>query len=232
MSMIIKYYHTKKIMWSNMTSFKNFMGTRNGNRLKTLFRDYKPIISLENAEIQDNVIIGQKYKGRSKPPIIGKKAFIRSNSIIYDDTEIGDNFKTGHGVLIREKTRIGDNVLIGTNSIIEGQCTLGNNISIQSNVYIPINTLIEDNVFIGPCSCFTNDKYPIRIDYDLKGPIIRKGASIGANSTFLSDLEIGEGAMVASGAIVTHDVPPFYLAIGSPARIKPLPKHLKTLNKI
>ncbi len=92
--------------------------------------------------------------------------------------------------------------------------------------------LIEDNVFIGPCACFTNDKYPIRIDYDLKGPTIRKGASIGANSTFLSNIEIGEGAMVAAGAIVTRDVPSYYLAIGAPAKIKPLPKHLKVKNKI
>ena len=214
-----------------MPPFKNFLQSKNG-RVQNFLRSSDDANFLEKSEIQENVSIGVKYKTRSKPPIIGKKALIRSNSIIYDDVEIGDNFKTGHGVLIREKTRIGDNVLIGTNSIIEGQCTLGNNISIQSNVYIPINSIIEDNVFIGPCSCFTNDKYPVRINYDLKGPIIRKGASIGANSTFLSDVEIGEGAMVASGAIVTHDVPPFYLAIGSPARIKPLPKHLKTLNKI
>lgn len=215
-----------------MTSFKNFLGTRNGGRLKTFFRDSKYTDSLENAEIQDNVSMGLKYKSMSKPPVIGKNAFLRSNTVIYDDVEIGDNFKTGHGVVVREKTRIGDNVLIGTNSVIEGHCTFGNNISIQSNVYIPINTIIEDYVFIGPCSCFTNDKYPIRIDYDLKGPVIKKGASIGANSTFLSDIEIGEGAMVASGAIVTHDVPPFYLAIGSPARIKPLPEKLRKLNKI
>lgn len=215
-----------------MTSFKNFLGTRNGNRLGTFFRDSEYTTNLENAEIQENVIIGQKYKRISRSPIIGKNAFIRSNSVIYDDTEIGKNFKTGHGVVVREKTRIGDNVLIGTNSVIEGHCTLGNNISIQSNVYIPINSIIEDHVFIGPCSCFTNDKYPVRMDYDLKGPVIKKGAPIGANSTFLSDIEIGEGAMVASGAIVTHDIPPFYLAIGSPAKIKPLPDNLRKLNKI
>ena len=215
-----------------MTSFKNFLKTRNENRLKTFFRDSKPTTSLENAEIQENVIIGQKYKGRSKSPIIGKNAFIRSNSVIYDDTEIGDNFRTGHGVVVREKTKIGDKVLIGTNSIIEGQSTLGSNISIQSNVYIPTNTIIEDYVFMGPCVCFTNDKYPIRIDFDLKGPTIRRGASIGANSTFLSGIEVGEGAMVAAGAIVTHDIPPYYLAIGAPARIKPLPDKLKTLNRI
>ena len=186
----------------------------------------------ENAIIQDGVILGVEYKKNSLSPVIGKNAFIRSNTVIYNDVEVGDDFNTGHNALIREKTKIGNDVLVGTNSIIEGNCTIGNNVRIQSNVYIPINTIIEDNVFIGPCSCFTNDKYPVRINFELKGPIIRKGSSIGANSTFLSDIEIGEGAMVAAGAIVTKDVPPFFLAIGVPAKIKPLPKQLKTSNKI
>jgi len=186
----------------------------------------------ENANIHENVIIGVEYKKGSKAPIIGENAIFRSNTVVYNDVDIGDNFKTGHNVVIREKTKIGDDVLVGTNSVIEGNCTIGNNVRIQSNVYIPTNTTIEDNVFIGPCACFTNDKYPVRIDFDLKGPIIKKGASVGANSTFLSDVEIGEGAMVAAGAIVTKDVPSFFLAIGVPARIKPLPKHLKTSNKL
>lgn len=215
-----------------MPPFKNFLGSGNESRFKNLFRSTDEISIPESAKIQENVTIGLRYKMRSKPPILGKNAFIRSNTVIYNDVEIGEDFKTGHGVVIREKTRIGDNVLIGTNSVIEGRCTIGDNVSVQSNVYIPIKTMIEDYVFIGPCACLTNDKYPIRIDFDLKGPIIRRGASIGANSTFLSSVEIGEGAMVAAGAIVTHDVPPYFLAIGAPARIKPLPKHLRTLNKI
>lgn len=211
--------------------FKNILGSGQDSRLKNIFSTSDDDI-LEKSKVQENVTIGVKYKKRTKPPIIGKNANIRSNSVIYDDVEIGDDFKTGHGVVIREKTTIGDNVLIGTNSVIEGNCTFGSNISIQSNVYIPIRTTIEDHVFIGPSACLTNDKYPIRIDFDLKGPIIRRGASIGANSTFLSGVEIGEGAMVAAGAIVTHDVPSYYLAIGAPARIKPLPPRLRTLNKI
>lgn len=214
-----------------MAPFKNILGTGN-DRVRSLLSSSEDQETLKNSTIQENVSIGVEYKKRSKPPIIGENAYLRSNTVIYDDVEIGDKFKTGHGVVIREKTRIGDNVLIGTNSVIEGNCTFGNNISIQSNVYIPIRTIIEDHVFIGPCACLTNDKYPIRIDFDLKGPIIRRGASIGANSTFLSGVEIGEGAMIAAGAIVTHDVPPYYLAIGAPARIKPLPPRLRTLNKI
>lgn len=214
-----------------MAFFKDILGSGNTPKFRNIFMGPDTKIS-GNSRIQENVTIGVNYKIRSKSPVIGKNAFIRSNTIIYDDVNIGDDFKTGHGVTIREKTKIGNNVLIGTNSVIEGNCTIGNDVSIQSNVYIPINMLIEDYVFIGPCACFTNDRYPIRIDYDLKGPTIRKGASIGANSTFLSNVEVGEGAMIAAGAIVTRDVPPYYLAIGAPARIKPLPKHLMVKNKI
>lgn len=214
-----------------MPHLKNILGTGNMAKFRSLIFGGDTPTSIDQSN-PENVTIGLKYKMRSKPPIIGKNPLIRSNSIIYDDVEIGDNFKTGHGVTIREKTTIGNNVLVGTNTVIEGQSSIGNNVSIQSNVYIPINTVIEDYVFIGPCACFTNDKYPIRVDFNLRGPVIKRGASIGANSTFLSNIEIGEGAMVAAGAIVTMDIPDYFLAIGAPARIKPLPKHLKKLNKI
>ncbi len=214
-----------------MAFFKNILGSENAPKFRKIFLGSDAKLS-RDSNIQENVTVGVAYKIRSKSPVIGKNAVIRSNTIIYNDVCIGNDFKTGHGAVIREKTRIGNNVLIGTNSVIEGHCNIGNDVSIQSNVYIPINMIIEDHVFIGPCACFTNDRYPIRIDYDLKGPTIREGASIGANSTFLSDIEIGEGSMVAAGAIVTRDVPPSCLAIGAPARIKPLSKHLKTLNKI
>jgi acetyltransferase-like isoleucine patch superfamily enzyme len=214
-----------------MAFFKNPLGS-NDNKLKNLFLGEEPDQTVKTSKTSENVTIGVSYKFRSRPPLIGKKANLRSNTVIYNDVEIGDYFKTGHGVLIREKTKIGDNVLIGTNTVVEGHCDIGSNISIQSNVYIPQNSSIEDYVFIGPCACFTNDRYPLRNDYPLKGPVIKKGASVGANSTFLSGIEVGERAMVAAGAIVTRDVPPDYLAIGAPARIKPLPQHFKTLNKL
>ncbi len=202
--------------------------------------DYDNVVLDEKPQIKeplqfnpkDNIQFGVEYSPNSKPPVIGNNHTIRSNSIIYNDVVIGDNFRTGHNVVIRENTNIGDDVLIGTNTVIEGDVIIGNDVSIQSNVYIPTNSVIEDNVFIGPCACFTNDKYPVRINYELQGPRIRRGASIGGNTTFLSNVEIGEGSIVAAGAIVIHSVPPFYLAIGTPARIKPLPDHLKVPNKL
>jgi acetyltransferase-like isoleucine patch superfamily enzyme len=209
-----------------MPLFKDLWGEKRG--LKSIFLGSPN----PNFGIQNSATIGISYKRGSKSPIIGKNSVIRSNTVIYNDVKIGNNFKTGHNVLIREKTTIGNNVLVGTNAVVEGNCKIGSNVSIQSNVYVPTDSLIEDYVFIGPCACFTNDRYPIRVDYELEGPVIREGASIGANSTFLSSIEVGEGAMVAAGAIVTRNVPPFYLAIGAPARLKPLPTQFNVLNKI
>ncbi|HLB72012.1 MAG: DapH/DapD/GlmU-related protein [Candidatus Methanoperedens sp.] len=163
---------------------------------------------------------------------IGDNSIIRSNSTIYTDVVIGDDLRTGHNIMVREETRLGDKVLIGTNTIIDGHTEIGSNVSIQGNVYIPLNVIIEDNVFIGPCAVLTNDKYPIRKKSDLKGPILRRGASIGANATILPGVEIGEGAMVAAGALVTRDVPPWKLAAGFPARIKELNEELRILNMI
>ena len=163
---------------------------------------------------------------------IGPGSIIRAGTTIFSNVVTGRNFKTGHNAMVRENTTIGDNVLIGTNVIIDGNVTIGNNVSIQGNVYIPTNVVIEDNVFIGPCAVLANDKYPIRKEYENKGPILRKGVSIGANATLLPAVELGEGAMVAAGALVTKDVPPWKLAIGVPAKFKELPDDLKTLNKI
>lgn len=201
----------------------------------------------DNSVILENVILGYpehsilisllkkdipteegKYTGCN----IGPNSFIRANTTIFSNVRTGSNFKTGHNCMIRENTTIGDNVLIGTNVIIDGNVTIGNNVSIQGNVYIPTHVIIEDNVFIGPCAVLANDKYPIRNEYDPEGPILRKGVSIGANATIMPGVEIGEGSMVAGGALVTKDVPAWKLAIGCPAQIKELTEELQTLNTI
>ncbi len=211
------------------------------------FKIYGQSLIGKNAIIGEKVIIGyptidilRKVASSGKDigdmnfigAVIGDNAVIRSNSIIYTDVTIGNYLRTGHNIMIREKTKIGDNVLIGTNTIIDGHTTIGNNVSIQGNVYIPLNVTIEDHVFIGPCAVLTNDKYPIRKKSGLGGPILRRGASIGANATLLPEVEIGEGAMVAAGALVSKDVPSWKLAVGFPAKIKELPEELRIVNNI
>lgn len=167
--------------------------------------------------IQDNVIIGDSEGGKVD---IGDNAMIRSGTIIYSDVKIGKDFKTGHNVVIREKTEIGDDVLIGTNSVIDGNCKVGNKVRVQTNVYITAFTLIEDDVFMGPCAVTTNDKY---MKYDdsirLKGPVIKRGAKIGANATILPGIVIGEKAVVGAGAVVTKNVKNGDIVTGVPAEL-------------
>ncbi len=182
-------------------------------------------------EISDNKISLDESK--HKGAVIGRNAVIRSNSIIYCKVTIGNDFQTGHNILIREDTMMGDSVLVGTNAVVENKCRIGSHVSIQSGAYLPTNTTIEDHVFIGPSSTLTNDRYPIRVkEGELAGPVVRKGASIGASAVLLPGIEVGEGAMVAAGAIVTRDVPPWHLAKGTPAKITELPEKLRVLNKI
>jgi len=168
-----------------------------------------------NCIIQDDVSIGNSEDGLVT---IGDNALIRSGSIIYSNVKIGNNLKTGHNILIREKSEIGDNVLIGTNSVLDGNCKVGNNVSVQTDAYITAYTTIEDDVFIGPRVVTTNDKYMF-YGATLVGPTIKKGAKIGANATLLPGVVIGERAVVGSGAVVTRDVPAGATVVGNPARI-------------
>jgi acetyltransferase-like isoleucine patch superfamily enzyme len=158
---------------------------------------------------------------------IGKNSVIRSGTILYCDVIIGDFFQTGHNVVIREATRIGDRVSIGTATVIDGHTAIGDYVNLQSRVYIPTNTRIGSHVFIGPNAVLTNDRYPPTRIGGLDGPIIKDCAAIGANATLLPGVCIGEGALVAAGAIVTRDVPDHMMAIGAPAKIRELPKVMR-----
>jgi len=222
-------------------------GIAMGNTIHNSARIYGQSSVGDNSLILENVIIGYpnseilniiRTKGidienyQFQGTTIGDNALIRANTIIYCDVSIGWDFRSGHNVLIRENTRVGNNVSIGTNTVIEGRTVIGNKVNIQSNVFIPVNTTIGDFVFIGPNAVLTNDKYPIRKGVTLKGPVVKKGASIGANAVILPGVVIGEGSLIAAGALITQDVPDWALAAGFPAKVTDLPQELKVLNKI
>lgn len=121
---------------------------------------------------------------------------------------IGKNTNIWQYCVVLPNARIGDNCNICSHCFIENDVIIGNNVTVKNGVYLYDGITIEDNVFIGPNATFCNDKYPKskNKDFKLEPVVIKKGASIGANTTILAGVTIGENALVGAGAIVTKDV--------------------------
>lgn len=116
--------------------------------------------------------------------------------------------------------RIGEHSNICAFVLIENEVVIGNYVTVKSGVQIWDGVTIEDRVFIGPNVTFTNDPYPRsqNPDWEKKSILIKGGATIGANSTLLPGIVIGENAMIGAGSVVTKDVPAGELWHGNPAR--------------
>ncbi|MBU1105384.1 MAG: N-acetyltransferase [Candidatus Riflebacteria bacterium] len=144
--------------------------------------------------------------------------------------KIGFETKIWQFCVVLEGARIGDNCNICSHCFIENNVVVGNNVTIKCGVQLWDGITIEDDVFVGPNVTFTNDLYPRSKVYpgEFLKTRICKGASIGANATVLPGLNIGCGAMVAAGAVVTRDVEGNTLVAGVPARfVKKLEKNDK-----
>ena len=186
----------------------------------------------EDAVIDEEAVVGYRHRDDADPTRLGNDARIRRGTIVYADVTIGDGFNTGHDALVREDTALGDDVLVGTKTVIDGTTVVGSHVSLQTGVYVPTHTDIGDSVFLGPHAVLTNDPYPVRRDVEMEGPTVEDGASVGANATILPEVTVGENAFVAAGAVVTRDVPPETLAVGSPAQHRPLPDDLAGGNQL
>lgn len=189
-----------------------------------------------NCIVEDFVIIGtppKGYKPGDLETIIGDNAIIRSHTVIYGGNRIGSNFQTGNKANVRELNEIGDNVSIGTLSVVEHHVKIGNGVRIHTQVFIPEFTVLEDECWIGPNVVITNAKYPNapNVKDELKGAYVKKRAIVGANSTLLPGITIGENALVGAGSVVTKSVLEGYVVAGNPAveinKINKLPYKFK-----
>ncbi len=151
---------------------------------------------------------------------IDGKALIRAGTIVYAGSHIGPGLETGHNVVIREENLIGAELRIWNNSTIDYGCQIGDRVKIHCNCYVAQYSVLEDDVFLAPGVTIANDKYPgwDETPAGLVGPTIRRGAQIGVNVTILPGVEIGAGAVVGAGSVVTRDVEPGIVVIGNPAR--------------
>lgn len=115
--------------------------------------------------------------------------------------------------------KIGEDCNICSHCFIENKVVVGNNVTVKCGVQLWDGITLEDNVFVGANVTFTNDKYPhSKQSFELLPIIVKKGASIGAGSTILAGVTIGEDAMIGAGSVVTKDVPAGELWLGNPAK--------------
>jgi acetyltransferase-like isoleucine patch superfamily enzyme len=169
----------------------------------------------------ESVLLGYpSARSTSRVLIIGREARVRSGTVIYAGSRIGDRLQTGHHVVIREDIVIGNDVSIWSNSVIDYGCIIGDRVRIDANCYVAQFTELEDDVFLAPGVTIANDLFPGSIESaaSMAGPLIQRGANIGANVTLLPYVTVGRGALVGAGSVVTRSLPEDMIAFGAPAR--------------
>lgn len=149
--------------------------------------------------------------------------FVHESSYIDEPCTIGKGTKIWHFCHIMKESVIGENCNVGQNVVISPGCVIGNNVKIQNNVSIYSGVILEDDVFCGPSSVFTNvlnprSHVPRKDEY--KQTFVRRGATIGANATVVCGVTLGRYCFIGAGAVVTRDIPNYAIAFGNPARIR------------
>jgi acetyltransferase-like isoleucine patch superfamily enzyme len=154
---------------------------------------------------------------------------IHPTAEVSPQARIGEGCSIWHQAQVREGVHLGRNCIVGKGAYVDFDVQIGDNVKIQNYVSIYHGVEIEDGVFVGPHVCFTNDNLPRAVNRDgsLKAAddwvvghiLVKQGASVGANSTILPKVVIGEWALVGAGSVVTKDVPPHGVVVGNPARL-------------
>ena len=180
---------------------------------------------LEHAVVGKQPSLGARSTARREPlppAVIGDGTVVSTGAIVFAGSTIGARVILGDQSCVRERVTIGDDVVVGRGSLVENDTTVGASTRIQAEAYITAYSTLEDEVFIAPCVVTTNDNFMGRTERRhalMKGPTIRRGARVGGGAILCPAVEIGEEAFVGAGAVVTKDVAPRTVVVGSPARV-------------
>ena len=150
-----------------------------------------------------------------------KDYFSHKLAVIDENCKIGLGTKIWHFSHIMSNSFIGENCNIGQNVVISPSVKLGNNVKVQNNVSVYTGVTCEDDVFLGPSMVFTNVINPrsaVIRKKEYLNTIVKKGATIGANSTIVCGNNIGSYAFIGAGSVVISDIPNYALVVGNPSR--------------
>jgi acetyltransferase-like isoleucine patch superfamily enzyme len=186
--------------------------------------------------LQDHAVVGKvphlgplSTASREAPPptVLGDGVAVLTGAIVFAGAELGEGVIVGDQAHVRERATLGAGTSVGRGSSIDHDVRIGAGVRIQTNCYITANTVIEDDVFIGPGVVTANDNTMARHPREQPdaGPTLRRACRIGAGAVICPGIEIGEEAFVAAGAVVTTDVRPRVVFMGVPAReVRPVPQ--------
>jgi UDP-2-acetamido-3-amino-2,3-dideoxy-glucuronate N-acetyltransferase len=148
--------------------------------------------------------------------------FIHPTAEVHASARIGPGTKIWNGVQVRENAVIGEQCSFGKDTYVDANVHIGNRVRVQNGVSIYQGVRLDDDVFVGPHVCFTNDLYPraFNREWVLTSTHVHSGASLGAGAIFVCGVTVGAYALVGVGSVVTNAVPPHGLVVGNPARLK------------
>ncbi len=179
--------------------------------------------------IEDGVVLGKRPRlaRHSTAPRseleglwLGPRVTVCANAVVLAGARIEAEVILGDQSFVRERAQVGADSVIGRGSVVDPEVRIGARVRVQTNVYLTQSSVVEDDVFVGPGVCTTNDDTMSRHgpEYALRGALLRRACRVGGGAVLVPGVEVGEEAFVGAGAVVTRDVPPRALVVGNPAR--------------
>jgi len=183
----------------------------------------------ESCRIGDGAVIGKPVilgtrstASRAAPPpaTLEAGAAIGAGAVVVAGAAIGERAVVADQAHVRERARVGPESVVGRGSAIDNDVTLGTRVRVQTGCYLTAFTRVEDDVFVGPGVVTMNDHAMGRHPPGeaLHGPVLRRACRIGGAAAILPQVEVGEEAFIAAGALVTRSVAPRAMMVGVPAR--------------
>ncbi len=184
----------------------------------------------DNCTIGDGAVLGKAPKlarrsTASREPldalVLEQDVIVGTYAIVFAGARVGAGSIVGDQAFVRERATIGSESVVGRASGVDNDVQIGDRVRIQSQAYVTAYSVIEDDVFFGPCAMTTNDDTMARHPKGmrLRGATLRRACRIGGGAVLVPGVEVGEEAFVAAGAVVTADVPARKVVIGVPARV-------------